>query len=179
MITRCARASPGCLILALYRAGRQADALAVMQDTRATLRDELGLDPGQALQQLEKQILLQDPALDLPAAAIVQPTTPTLEPLARPRPAAPAPVCASCGTLNAHGAEFCNACGAPLVADASVETRKTVTVLFCDVVGFTELAGSARSRGAAGADVARYFERMRRDRSSGTAARWRSSSATR
>ena len=35
-----------------------------MQDARATLRDELGLDPGQALQQLEKAILLQDPSLD-------------------------------------------------------------------------------------------------------------------
>ena len=51
------------LILALYRAGRQADALAVMQDARASLRDELGLDPSQALQQLEKAILLQDPSL--------------------------------------------------------------------------------------------------------------------
>ncbi len=57
------------LILALYRAGRQADALAVMHDTRARLRDELGLDPSQALQQLEKQILLQDPSLELPAVA--------------------------------------------------------------------------------------------------------------
>ncbi len=59
----------GLLILALYRAGRQADALAAYQDARATLVDELGLDPGQALQQLEKAILLQDPSLDLAAAA--------------------------------------------------------------------------------------------------------------
>ena len=58
------------LMLALYRSGRQADALAVMQDARATLRDELGLDPSQALQRLEKAILVQDPSLDAaPASA--------------------------------------------------------------------------------------------------------------
>ena len=56
----------GLLILALYRAGRQADALAAYQDARAAFVDELGLDPSQALQQLEKAILNQDPALDLP-----------------------------------------------------------------------------------------------------------------
>src|SRR5262249_1836160 len=49
------------LILALYRSGRQADALTAYQHTRTGLRDELGLDPGQALQELEKQILRQDP----------------------------------------------------------------------------------------------------------------------
>ena len=58
------------LMLALYRSGRQADALAVMQEARATLRDELGLDPSQALQQLEKAILLHDPSLDAAAAAV-------------------------------------------------------------------------------------------------------------
>ena len=57
------------LMLALYRSGRQADALAAYQEGRSLLVDELGLDPGQALQQLEKAILRQDPALELPAAA--------------------------------------------------------------------------------------------------------------
>ena len=132
------------LILALYRAGRQADALAVMQDARASLRDELGLDPSQALQQLEKAILLQDPSL-LPVGVTLAAGPPHAEPapprIPPTRPAAPAPVCAACSTVNAYGAGFCHACGAPLVADASLETRKTVTVLFCDVVAFTELAG--------------------------------------
>ena len=58
------------LILALYRAGRQADALAAYQDARAALVDELGLDPSQALQQLEKAILLHDPSLDLAGASL-------------------------------------------------------------------------------------------------------------
>jgi YVTN family beta-propeller protein len=56
------------LMLALYRAGRQADALAAYQDARTTLVDELGLDPSESLQQLEKAILRHDPGLDTPAA---------------------------------------------------------------------------------------------------------------
>ena len=55
----------GLLMLALYRSGRQADALQVYQDTRRLLVAELGLEPGKALQQLEQRILTQDPALDL------------------------------------------------------------------------------------------------------------------
>jgi DNA-binding SARP family transcriptional activator len=57
------------LILALYRAGRQADALAAYQDARAALVDELGLDPGEALQRLEKAILQHDRSLDPSSAA--------------------------------------------------------------------------------------------------------------
>jgi DNA-binding SARP family transcriptional activator len=52
------------LMLALYRSGRQAEALAAYRDARRALRDELGLEPGPALRQLEQQILRQDPALE-------------------------------------------------------------------------------------------------------------------
>jgi DNA-binding SARP family transcriptional activator/tetratricopeptide (TPR) repeat protein len=66
----------GQLMLALYRSGRQADALAAYQHLRRTLDEELGIDPSQALRVLETAILRQDPALDpppAPAAALRQP----------------------------------------------------------------------------------------------------------
>jgi WD40 repeat protein/DNA-binding SARP family transcriptional activator len=53
------------LMIALYRAGRQTDALAVYRDTSELLRDELGLDPSKALQQLEHAVLTQDSSLEL------------------------------------------------------------------------------------------------------------------
>ena len=71
----------GQLMIALYRSGRQAEALRAYEDGRRLLAEELGLEPGAALQRLEKQILTQDPALEPP------PVVPRLEE-ARPRPAA-------------------------------------------------------------------------------------------
>lgn len=53
----------GQLILALYRDGRQAEALEVYRETRRLLADELGLEPSPALRELERAILLQDPNL--------------------------------------------------------------------------------------------------------------------
>lgn len=52
--------------LALYRCGRQADALAALRGARGVLADELGVEPGARLRELEQAILTQDPALDQP-----------------------------------------------------------------------------------------------------------------
>jgi DNA-binding SARP family transcriptional activator len=54
------------LMLALYRSGRQAEALATYQDARRVLVDQLGIDPSPALQELERAILRQEPALESP-----------------------------------------------------------------------------------------------------------------
>jgi DNA-binding SARP family transcriptional activator len=58
------------LMLALYRSGRQAEALETYRDTRVTLIDELGIEPGPDLQRLEAAVLRQDPALELPEAGV-------------------------------------------------------------------------------------------------------------
>jgi DNA-binding SARP family transcriptional activator/tetratricopeptide (TPR) repeat protein len=54
-------------MLALYRSGRQAEALEAYRETRRTLIDELGIEPGRELHELERAILVQDRSLDLEA----------------------------------------------------------------------------------------------------------------
>ena len=84
----------GQLMLALYRAGRQGDALAAYQKARRALDVELGLEPSEELRALERKILEQDPAL----------------------------------------------AGSGVVRRPATESRRVVTVLFCDVVDSTRLA---------------------------------------
>ena len=100
------------LMLALYRSGRQAEALNAYQDARRTLVDELGIEPGRSLRELHQAILQQDAALDL-AAAGDQSEAPEASDIA----SAPAPTAA--------------------VADARAE-RKTVTVVHVHVTVASE-----------------------------------------
>ena len=58
------------LALALYRSGRQAEALRALNDAASTLREELGIEPSRPLRDLEAAILAHDPALDMPAQAM-------------------------------------------------------------------------------------------------------------
>ena len=73
-------------MLALYRSGRQADALAAYRDARAALVEQIGVEPGAELRSLQDAILAQDPALDLPAAAEPEPPEPASSPSPPRRP---------------------------------------------------------------------------------------------
>jgi DNA-binding SARP family transcriptional activator len=111
----------GQLMLALYRSGRQAEALQAYQDARRALVEELGIEPSRALRELERAVLGQDPALayappaTTPAAGAVAPAAPAI-----PRPALRVPE--------------------PEATPAEVPARKIVTVLFVDVVASGMLA---------------------------------------
>lgn len=72
------------LTLALYRAHRQAAALAALRRARQVLADELGVDPGPALRSLEAEVLAQSPHLDVPTTAKTTNATPLV-----PRPRTP------------------------------------------------------------------------------------------
>ena len=106
----------GQLMLALYRSGRQAEALEVYREGRRVLLDELGIDPSPALQDLEKAILRQDPVVSAPEPVLAELRAAATE--------------ASVGASGAPVAE-----GTRALAD---EVRP-VTIVFADVVGSTAL----------------------------------------
>ena len=87
------------LMLALYRSGRQTDALAAFQQMRRTIVAELGADPGRELRDLETAILRQDPALD-------PPTPPAGPARALPRMPVPAQLPPAVAAFAGRGAEL-------------------------------------------------------------------------
>jgi DNA-binding SARP family transcriptional activator len=76
----------GQAMLALYRSGRQVDALQIYRDGRRLLAGELGLEPGPELQRLERAILAQDPTIEVPA-----PPAPPAPPAGGAEPDRPVP----------------------------------------------------------------------------------------
>jgi DNA-binding SARP family transcriptional activator len=165
----------GQLMLALYRSGRQADALAAFQDARRALVDDLGIDPSRELVELERRILQQDPALRPAVAAGVSPDVPSggaAIPAAATQRSGDARVgdgrlavetptfCPQCGAKLSMTAKFCAECGSALgvlPTSARQEQRKLVSVLFCDVVGSTGLAERLDAEVLRGL-LGRYFD---------------------
>lgn len=117
----------GLLITALYRAGRQADALAAYRTVREHLVEDLGLEPGRDLQQLEQQVLAQDPALDAEAR------TPTARPTTPPRRGSPGNLPALSSSLVGRARECA---GLAALCDA----HRLVTLVGPAGVGKTRLA---------------------------------------
>ncbi|MFR0353234.1 AfsR/SARP family transcriptional regulator [Streptomyces sediminimaris] len=72
------------LMLALYRSGRQAEALAVYTDTRQLLADELGVDPRPGLRELQRRILEADPGLAEPPSPAAEPAPAPVRPAQLP-----------------------------------------------------------------------------------------------
>ena len=63
-------------MLALYRSGRQSEALAAYRDVRSELVEQVGVEPGEELHRLQVAILAHDPALDVPGTSAESPLAP-------------------------------------------------------------------------------------------------------
>jgi predicted ATPase/DNA-binding SARP family transcriptional activator len=142
----------GQLMLALYRCGRQAEALETFRQARGVLAGQLGVEPGPELQRLQAAILAHDPSLaSVPVAAA-------------PRSRLPAPVTSFVGRQQAlarvvelvGGHRLVTLIGPPGVGKSrlALEAARAVEHDFADGVWFVELARAGRP-----ADVARVVAR--------------------
>jgi class 3 adenylate cyclase len=120
------------LMKSLYRSGRPGEALALYRETRRLLVDELGMEPGQELRELEQAILRQDAELEAPkrrrSTAQAAPVPMESEPQIEQPP--------------------------------SREVRKTVTILFCDIVDSTG-QGESTDPEVVRSRLARFFDEMK------------------
>ncbi len=136
-------------LVALYRAGRQGDALAAYQQARAALVDGLGIEPGPQLRELQQRVLDQDPALGLhaaevPTAIVVDAPEPRGQPVGRRGPERsgnlPAPLGTFVGRVGTR-----REIAARLAGDA-----RLITLVGAGGCGKTQLALRAASDAAGG-----------------------------
>ncbi|MBD3923263.1 AAA family ATPase [Nocardioides cavernae] len=138
--------------LALTRTGRQAEALAALRQIRSVLADELGLDPGHELRELEQAVLVQDPALHQwlrAPAPVTSGSAPGPSPAAAPA-TAPAPVGTTTGWPTV-GREVEEAALLDVLARAEAGTPATALLVGEPGIGKSRLVARvmavARERG--------------------------------
>jgi YVTN family beta-propeller protein len=109
----------GQLMLALYRSGRQADALGAYRDARTTLANELGLEPGDDLRELERRMLAHDPTLAGPRKESIAESPPATARRRRLAVVAAAILAAAVGATVGIAALTSGGEAAPVVAPAN------------------------------------------------------------